>query len=249
MEAVAGIFQNSFKARDAYRLLRGSGFAPDHINVLVPGSPEEEIHAVPVSETEQPGMGAAMGGVIGAALGLAGGAELGAAAAASAVIPGVGPVIAVGLAGAALLGTAGAAIGSAAERESTKGLPADEIFFYEDALRQGRTVMIVIANGRAEANRARELMKAAGAESVDAAREDWWIGLRDAEQEHYAQDPQAFRTGFEAALRRECQGKTLDEAAQYLRADFPELWNSEAFRRGYDRGQLYRQRVHALKAG
>jgi hypothetical protein len=255
MEAVAGVFRSVGEARGAFHILRSSGLSRDGINLLLPGTPEEQIHSVPVSETEQPGMGTAMGGVVGAALGLAGGAELGAVAAATSVIPGVGPVIALGLAGAALLGTAGAAIGSAAERRSTEGLPADEIFFYEDALRQGRAVIIFMAEGKREAERARQLMAESGAESIDAAREAWWIGLRDAEKEHYhalgknfAKDHEAYRAGFEAALRPVCRGKAVDEALECLRGEYPKLWNTTAFRDGFVRGEAYRRRRETLVA-
>ena len=37
----------------------------------------------------------------------------------------------------------------------------------------------------AEAERVRGLLTSRGAESVDAAREDWWIGVRDAEEAEY----------------------------------------------------------------
>jgi hypothetical protein len=255
MEAVSGVFPSPEASRGAFRVLRNSGFSPENLNLLFPGTPEEQIHSVPVSETEQPGLGGAIGGVVGAALGLAGGAELGAMAAASAVIPGVGPVIAFGLAGAALLGAGGAMLGSAAERSSTEGLPADEIFFYEDALRHGKPVLIVMANGKGEAQRARELMAEAGAESIDAAREAWWIGLRDAEQEHYhqlgrnfAKDHEPYRAGFEAALRRDCSDKTVEQAAECLRNLHPKWWKSEAFRKGYERGQRYRRQRGTLTA-
>ena len=38
---------------------------------------------------------------------------------------------------------------------------------------------------RPRRERAREILAEAGAESLDAARRAWWIGLRDAESEHY----------------------------------------------------------------
>jgi len=48
--------------------------------------------------------------------------------------------------------TAGATIGAAAgnelENQPTEGLPEDEIFVYEDALRQGRSVVIVVADDK-----------------------------------------------------------------------------------------------------
>src|SRR5579871_2275 len=251
MEPVAGVFRSREHARRAALELRRAGFDPDAISLLFPGASEEEIHSIPVSDTEQPGIGTAIGSVVGAALGMAGGFEL-AAAGASLLVPGVGPVFAVGLAGAALLGVGGgiggAALGAAAEHRSTEGIPADEVFFYEDALRKNRSVLIVMTNGKGEAARAKELLAGSEAESVDAAREAWWIGLRDAEREHYMalghnweQDATEYRAGFEAALRRPCRSKGFMESAGYLRSEFPEIWEHPAFRRGYERGQQYRQ--------
>lgn len=248
MRAVAGVFKSREAARSAAADILGAGFARDRVSVLFPGAGEGQIHSLASSETEQPGMGAAIGGVLGAALGAAGGFEL--AVGATALIPGVGPVLAAGIAGAAILGTggliAGAEWGGAAEEKSTPGLPSDEIFFYEDALRQGRSVVVLLADSEDEAQRGRDVLARVGAESIDAAREAWWIGLRDAEAEHYhalghnfEQDQNSYRAGFEAALRRECQGKTVDEAADCLKWWHPDTWDSPAFRRGFERGRLY----------
>ncbi|MGH7962287.1 MAG: hypothetical protein ACRERD_10770, partial [Candidatus Binatia bacterium] len=159
-------------------------------------------------------MGKALGGVVGGAIGLASGAQL-ATAAATALIPGVGPVIAIGIAGGALLGIGGAVggalVGGAVEDTLDTGLPQDELFVYEDALRQGRTVVIALADDDDQAERVQSVLSQCGAESVDAAREKWWVGLRDAEAEEYAaprvgngnfqHDESIYRCGFEAALR------------------------------------------------
>jgi hypothetical protein len=254
METVAGVFRSIEAARRGAAQLRRSGFSVDQINLLLPGATEEQIHSVPTSETEQPGMGGAMGGVVGAALGMAGGFELGIAA--TALIPGVGPVLAVGLAAAAVLGVGGAiggaALGEAAETRSTEGVPADEVFFYEDALRQGKSLLILLARNDEEAQRTREILAQAGAESLDAAREAWWIGLRDAEKEHYqalgenfAKDHDAYRAGFEAGLRRECRGKTVDDARECMRDVYPDIWESKAFVCGFRRGVAHREQVEA----
>jgi hypothetical protein len=248
MQTVTGVFRSREAARHGASELVGAGFAPETVNALFPGASDDELRSLPVSETEQPGMGAAIGGTVGAALGAAGGFELGLAA--TALVPGVGPVVAAGIAGAALLGAgglfAGAELGGAAEERTTYGMPADELFFYEDALRQGRSLVVLQAESDEAADRARKLLTEAGAESIDAAREAWWIGLRSAEAEHYRtlgrsfeQDEQTYRAGFEAALRRECRGKTVDEAADCLKWWHPGVWDSEAFRRGYERGRAY----------
>jgi len=156
-----------------------------------------------------------------------------------------------GVGGAAL----GAAAGNAADQSSTEGLPADEIFFYEDALLRGKTVVIVIANGATEAWGAREILASAGAESLDAARRAWWIGLKDAEAAHYRalgynfeRDHETYREGFEAALRRPVRGETYDEATPYLKAEYPKIWESDPFRSGFERGRRYHQARMGLHA-
>ena len=251
MESIAGVFGSRESAVAAAGDLSRGGFPDDRINILYPNASEQQVHSLPTGEMEQPGMGKAMGGVVGGALGVAGGLQLGAAVA-SAVVPGVGPVMAVGLAAAAVLGVGGAvggaAIGSVADEKASHGLPADEIFLYEDALRQGRSVVFVQAQNEDEVNRARRLLALAGAESMDAAREAWWIGLRDAEQEHYSasggsfeQDESPYRLGFEAALRKESRNKSYSEAAAFLQAEYGVASSSDAFRRGYERGREYQR--------
>jgi hypothetical protein len=107
-------------------------------------------------------------------------------AVATAVVPGVGPVLARGAVAAALLGAGGAAAGSAAvgsiEAGASQGLPADEVYVYEDALRQGRTVLLMVAEDD-QAEQVRDVLASVGAETIDAARQRWWVGLRDAELE------------------------------------------------------------------
>jgi hypothetical protein len=224
---------------------------------LYPDSPKGEIHSIATSDTEEPGMGGALGGLVGGAVGAAGGFELGVAV--TALIPGVGPILAIGLVGAALFGAGGALggaiLGEAADEKTTEGVPSDEIFFYEDALRQGRSLVLVLAGSDVEEAHARKLLQEGGAQSIDAARKDWWLGLRDAQAEHYHAlgknfdaDQDVYRAGFESALRRECRGKPLVERTDCLKWWYPEVWDSEAFRRGYERGLEYWEKQTASKA-
>jgi len=244
MEIVSGIFHSTDDARAALRELRAHGFSKDQISLLCPGAQGSEIRSLPISETEQQGMGKAVGGLLGGAVGLAGGFELGIGA--TALIPGVGPVLAFGIAGAALIGTVGAV--AAAEEKTTKGLPEDEIFFYEAALRQGHPVVFVFATNGVDVTRARRAMRKARAESIDAAREKWWLGLRDVEKEHYESfgrdfevDQNAYRAGFESAQRHQCHGRSFEEEADCLKWWYPEIWDSEPFQKGYERGIEYQQ--------
>ena len=253
MKPVVGIFTTQAEAERAIERLKSEGISTQRINLLMPGASEQEIAGVPVTDTEQEGMGEAMGGVVGGAVGAAGGLSLGAAVA-SIFVPGVGPVLAIGILGAALLGTGGAVggaiAGKALEEEMARGLPVDEMFIYEDALRQGRFVVIVLSEEDEQAELARAVLSETGAESVDSARENWWVGLRDAEREHYSPGEADFgsveanyRSGFEAALLPRMRGKSYDDAVDFLAAHYAATYREDSFRRGYARGQAYHQRL------
>jgi len=249
MKTVVGIFTSSREAGRAIDGLQRIGIARENVNFIAPGASEKELEAVPTTDAEQPGVGKALGGLVGGALGAAGGMQLGTAVA-SLVIPGVGPIVAIGAAAAALLGVGGAIGGAAAggslENAVSQGLPKDELFIYEDALRKGRTVVIALAEDGEQADAAREILIQAGAESLDAARENWWVGLRDAEEEAYSAPGRSFkldephyRSGFEAALQRGLRGQSYEEAREELRRRYPEFYEEESFRRGYERGRAH----------
>jgi hypothetical protein len=192
MTPTVGIFFDRASAERAVNNLRAFGLSPKSIHVLVPGS-EPLTARVPTSEAEQPGMGKAIGGVLGGAVGAASGAEVGAAAAASALLPVAGPAIAIGIVGAVLLSLGGAAVGGALENALETGLPRDELFLYEDALRRGYVIVLITPADADEHQRAVAVMEGSGAESVDAARERWWIGLRDSEAFEYRADGHDFQ--------------------------------------------------------
>lgn len=253
MSTVAGIFNSRADAERAVELLGSAGVTEDKISLLTPGTSQQQLDEVPTTETEQPGMGSALGGTVGGALGVAGGLSLGAAAA-SLLIPGVGPILAAGIVGAALLGAGGAvtgaAVGGKLEDSMARGLPHDELFVYEDALRRGRSVVIVVADDEPQSETVRGVISQAGAESVDAARDSWWVGLRDAEEEGYTVDggdfgtvEPVYRRGFEAALHPRARGRSLDEDSERLRECYGEECDAGAFRRGYDRGQRYQKEL------
>ena len=255
MKSVTGTFASCGDAEKAISTLRSNGIEESQITLLLPGTPEEEAReaaTVPTSDTEQPGMGKTMGGVVGVAMGAAGGLSLGSVAA-SALIPGVGPVVGLGMAGAAALGliggVAGVAAGKAIENSSTHGLPKDEIFLYEDALRKGRSVLIVFADSD-KADDVRDLLRQAGAETIDAARHTWWIGLRDVEEENYrasggdfSTEESVYRQGFEAALHPDHREKLYDEARPTLENEFGQECKTECFRRRYERGRRYLEKL------
>jgi superfamily II DNA/RNA helicase len=122
------------------------------------------------------------------------------------------------------------------------GLPADEIFVYEDALKKGRSVLFVESSEQHPSKQLRQMLKRAGAESIDVAREAWWIGLRSAEKEHYQvsggnfeRDESAYRAGFEAAVHQKDPNLVREAIAKYGAGA-----EQEAFRTGHERGRAYR---------
>jgi hypothetical protein len=176
MQAVTGVFKSRNDAENAVGALRSLGIPEKKIGVLSPDSSPERLETgVPVSDTEDPGMGKAMGAAVGGAMGAAGGATLGLAAA-SLAIPGIGPVIAFGMVGAALLGVVGAAAGSAVgdtvEEELGEGVPHEDIYLYQNALRHGHSVVIAYAQDEDQADKASEVMTNAGAEDLKTLREE-----------------------------------------------------------------------------
>ena len=252
MQSVVGIFRSRLEAEHAVQAVRLLDVREDCLTIITPSSGPAAA-MIPTREGEAPGMGSAVGAVVGGAVGAAAGLPIGAAVA-SFFIPGVGPVVAIGLLGAAILGAGGAVVGNALENAMTDGIPKDEMFVYEDALRRGRTVVVVLAEDDTEAEAVRAALVQGGAESLDAARDQWWIGLRDVERQRYTGGTMAFdsaepkfRRGFEAALRVGFRGRSYGEAQAELRELYPDLYATETFREGYERGLAYYRGLEARR--
>ena len=254
MPSSTGIFSRFDDAkRAAMNITKTVGISMDQMNLLTPGAGEAELAAVPRTDAEQPGVGKAFGGLLGGALGAAGGMHLGAAAA-SLMVPGVGPVLALGAAAAVLAGAGGvaggAALGDYFDESATHGLPTDELYLYKDALRKGRTVLIVPIDSEQQGDQIGAILSASGAETLDAARESWWIGLRDAEEAEYkgAEDftslESSYRLGFEAAQHGEVSGKPIEDALPYLSKRYSsDVCKQPAFRLGYERGKKHSEEL------
>jgi outer membrane lipoprotein SlyB len=246
MIAVVGVFESRTDAQGSVAALSSLGVSEKYVTLLVPQSSEKDLEkemaSVPQTQGEQPGMvktiGAVAGGAVGAGLG---------EAVASLLVPGVGPVLAIGLAGGALLGAiSGGAAGGKLESSVFSGVPEEELFVYQDALRRGRTVIVAMAQDESQAQAVRGEFERAGVESIDRAREMWWVGLRGVEKESYEStggtfeaDEPAFRRGFQAALRFRHDGKSPDVLASEFDGRTPTPQEREAFRRGFERGLAY----------
>lgn len=187
MTPIVGVFRTRADAERCLAALIAAEVGKSRIHLLTPEVSKEELASIPVMEAEEPGMVKAIGAVVGGAVGLAGGFEV--AEVLLALLPGIGAVLAIGLSSAALLTALGAAgggaIGGAFENSVFKGLPEEEFYVYKDAMRQGRNVLIVTPNSRDEENLVREKLQAAGAESIDSARHEKWLGLHDEGKEKY----------------------------------------------------------------
>ena len=184
MKTVVGIFSSTSAADRAAATLANEGIPPSRIRQLTPESPENQIHStIPTSETEQAGMGRAVGGVVGGVLGAMIVLTL-IAVSSKTTVSLTGSSYLLTALGAAIGAIAGAFAGGALEDRLSRGLPKDEIYFYEEALRRGRSVVFVFAANGAQEDRVRELLGSAGADSLDAGDESWKVGIRTPENVH-----------------------------------------------------------------
>jgi anti-sigma B factor antagonist len=140
METAIGIFTSRDHAETAVKELRQRGV------------PENAIVFLTRSENEAKGLakefGAYVGGFVGGAAGMTTGVV-----AATLLLPGIGPVFALGFGAAALLGLAGAGAGasaaSAASSEAnapqptTQGESAEDVAFFHEVLKEGRSLIVV----------------------------------------------------------------------------------------------------------
>ena len=250
MQAVTGVFKSQDQAEVAVNALRSLGIPEKRLGIVAPGSAPERLEAgVPVTDSESPGMGRAMGAAVGGAMGAAGGATAGLAVA-SLAVPGIGPLIAFGMVGAALLGIVGAGAGSmvgdTVEEGLGEGIPHEDVYLYEDALRHGHAVVIAYADEGDQADRAAEVMNNAGAEDLDTLRENWWQELREGESAHYGKDfdrdENSYRRGYQAALHPTRRGKAYSDVEDDLRTAYAGTVLDRPFQSGYERGQSYSPR-------
>ena len=191
MQAVTGVFRSQDQAENAVKQLKSLGIPDNRIGIVRPGSQSERLESgVPVTDTEDPGMGRAMGAAVGGAMGAAGGATAGLAVA-SLMVPGIGPLLAFGMVGAALLGTVGAAAGSAVgdnvEEQLGEGIPHEDVYLYEDALRHGHTVLIAYTEEGDQADNA-ALPGGTGIQGSDIGSQFMQVGGKNRADSQAAQD-------------------------------------------------------------
>ena len=237
---MSGVFSSRDDARRALAALGSIGVPDTKTSLLTPGDMSKQSEWIRFDAAESAGTGKGQPVLM------------------SAFLPGVGWVTGAGPLAIAILRAAGARIDAAAggspKDALVEALPEDEIFVYEDALRDGRSVVIAMADD-ATAEPIRKSLLERGAEATDAQRQQWWMELRDLEREHYSasgrsftQDEKFYRLGFEAALhaRTRCMefdqvSAEMDSRLEDLEQQYPDAEIEEPFRRGYRRGRAYFQ--------
>jgi hypothetical protein len=184
MQIIAAVFTSQSEAEAVAEKLR-TQVPNERVFVLGPGTPHGQVASVPTTE-DMPPVGKIICGVLGGALGLGLGIcfflpQLSA--------PGPDPFTIAGYLGMVFLGFTGAllgaALGRALDRASSSGLPVDELYVYEDALRKGRSVVLAGFEDEEQEARVRDSLAQSSAESVDSAHSTWWVGLRNDTQLQY----------------------------------------------------------------
>jgi hypothetical protein len=165
--AVFGIYGSGEHAERAVESIMAAGFPSGSISVLLPDtrSTKDFAHKKDTKAPEGTTAGATAGGVIGGTLGVLAG--IGALA-----IPGVGPFIAAGpiMAGLAGLGVGGA-VGGLLGALVGMGIPEYEAKRYEGRVKGGGTLLSVHCDTSDQVSRAKDLLKATGAEDIASAGE------------------------------------------------------------------------------
>jgi len=165
--AVFGILTSRAGAEHCVNLLLDNEFRSDDISVLAPDQKVTKELATEKNTKAPEGTatGATAGGAIGGTLGLLAG--IGALA-----IPGLGPFIAAGPIMATLAGVgAGAAAGGVIGALVGMGIPEYEAKRYEGRVKDGGILVSVHCDNSDWVDRAKDVLKQAGAEDISSAGE------------------------------------------------------------------------------
>lgn len=170
--AVFGIYPTEGDAERAVDSLTTAGFPAANISVLLPDlrGTRDFAHVKETKAPEGATTGVAAGGVLGGALGVLVG--IGALA-----IPGLGPLVAAGpiVAGLAGLG-AGGAVGGLFGALVGMGIPEYEARRYEGRVKGGGVLLSVHCDTSDQVSRAKDVLKASGAEDIASTGES--AGIR-----------------------------------------------------------------------
>jgi hypothetical protein len=165
--AVFGIYPTATNAEMAVDRLVAAGYSDQDVSVLMADAytAKEFAHEKNTKAPEGAAAGVTTGGIVGGTLGLLAG--IGALA-----IPGVGPLIAAGpimgaLAGLGVGGTVGGIVGALVGM----GIPEYEAKRYEGRVKNGGVLLSVHCDTSEDISRAKEILKATGAEDIASSGE------------------------------------------------------------------------------
>jgi hypothetical protein len=137
---VVGVFGDDRAARSSVYELESMGFTEDQVGYAGHHTSPSGAHDVAGSLDDQPASGAVGGGALGGLLG----------AALAGLGTGAGPLVAIGVLAAAAGGAAaGAAVGGILGSLTDIGLSDEAARNYEEQFRDGRSLVVVKAGGRA----------------------------------------------------------------------------------------------------
>jgi hypothetical protein len=165
--AVFGIYSGRAAAESAVERLTAAGFSHQDVSVLMSDNKGSKDFATEKNTKAPEGTatGVGVGGTIGGTLGLLAG--LGALA-----IPGVGPLIAAGPIMGALAGLGvGGAVGGLVGALVGMGIPEYEAKRYEGRIKDGGVLLSVHCDSSEEVSRAKDILKATGAEDIASSGE------------------------------------------------------------------------------
>jgi hypothetical protein len=166
-KSVFGIYPSVTAAERSVDTLITQGFRSSEISVLLPDSrgSRDFAHEKNTKAPEGTATGVATGGILGGTLGVLAG--IGALA-----IPGLGPFIAAGpiMAGLAGVGVGGA-VGGVIGALAGMGVPEYEAKRYEGRLKTGGVLLSVHCDTSDEISRAKNILKATGAEDIASSGE------------------------------------------------------------------------------
>jgi hypothetical protein len=178
--------------------LRSAGFSNDDVSVLMADSQGSKDFAAEKNTKAPEGTaaGVGVGGAVGGTLGLLAG--IGALA-----IPGVGPLIAAGPIMGALAGLGvGGAVGGLVGALVGLGIPEYEAKRYEGRVKDGGILVSVHCDSSEEVSRAKEVLKATGADDIASSGEKS-VSTHGVESTHAEGDPLSSEARLPAHLRND----------------------------------------------
>ena len=165
--AAFGIYSTNSAAERAVDQLIAAGFSNQDVSVLMAdrqGSKDfaaEKNTKAPEGATAGVGVGGAVGGTLGLLAGIG-----------ALAIPGVGPLIAAGPIMGALAGLGvGGAVGGLVGALVGLGIPEYEAKRYEGRVKDGGVLLSVHCDSSEEVSRAKDILKATGAEDIASSGE------------------------------------------------------------------------------